>query len=82
MTKLDVVSLSDAERLLLRQTIKKGKGPARTTTSRPGGSPDRDHRMGRDTEPDGDAGQLAFHRGRCSHQAQAPVSIASVVKDH
>src|SRR6266852_4871656 len=32
MTKLDVVSLSDAERLLLQQTIKKGKGPARTTT--------------------------------------------------
>jgi transposase len=32
MAKLYVVSLSDAERLLLHQTIKKGKAPARTTT--------------------------------------------------
>ena len=32
MAKLSAVALSDAERLLLQQTIKKGKAPARTTT--------------------------------------------------
>ena len=32
MAKLYVVSLTDAQRLLLRQTIKKGKSSARTTT--------------------------------------------------
>jgi hypothetical protein len=32
MVKLYVVSLSEAERLLLQNTIKKGKTPARTIT--------------------------------------------------
>jgi hypothetical protein len=32
MAKLYAVALSDAERLLLQQTIKKGKASARTTT--------------------------------------------------